>query len=279
VQVDHEGMTNNTMVFGDDGSISADLAWLWINSHSWPDWRLEVLTAVMPDHLVVRTEAPVPKEWSPMHPRQAFAEAQLDRVVHLTIDADPRLALISRPADLLVVGPRGPGLAKAMHLGSTVEWLLTRPPAPMLVARHGRRTRTAIVCHDGSVHAQAATDALCAMPWAGELEATVLTVEDGRTDVDAAVAMATRSLQAVGVCVDHFIARHGEPTLDLLAYLERHDSDLVVLGSKGLTGVRRLRIGSSARAIAHSTPHSVLLVCADHMTATAQQVTASRDEM
>jgi hypothetical protein len=201
-------MTNHTMVFGDDGSISADLAWLWINSHSWPDWRLEVLTAVMSDHFVVRTEAVAPHEWSPPHARHVFAEAQLDRVVQLTIDADPRLALSSRPADLLVVGPRGPGLAKAMHLGSTVEWLLIHPPAPTLIARHGRRTRSAIVCHDGSDHAQAATDALCTMPWAAELEATVLTVEDGRTDVEAAVAAATRSLQAAGASVDHFIARN-----------------------------------------------------------------------
>ena len=158
-----------------------------------------------------------------------------------------------------------------MHLGSTVEWLLTHPPAPMLVARHGRHTRTAIVCHDGSVHAQAATASLCKMPWAKELTATVLTVEDGRTDVEGAVATATQSLQAAGANVNHYIARNGEPTLDLLAYLERHDADLVVLGTKGLTGVRRLRIGSTAGVIAHAAPHSVLLVCADDPTEQATE--------
>lgn len=254
---------NKTMVFGDDGSVSADLAWLWINSHQWAGWRLEVLTAVKPNAPIVHDGPAVAREWSSPYGRRPFVEAGLDPVIQLTIDADPALALC-RPADLLVVGPRGPGLVKAMHLGSTVEWLMTRPPAPLLVARHGRRTRTAIVCHDGSIHAQAATAALCNMPWSNELSVTVLTVDDGRTDVDRAVAIATEPLEAAGMTVDHHIARRGEPTLDLLDHLERHDTDLVVLGTKGLTGVRRLRIGSTAAVIAHATPHSVLLVCADN---------------
>ena len=34
------------MVFGDDGSPGADSAWLWINSHDWPGWTIEVLIAL-----------------------------------------------------------------------------------------------------------------------------------------------------------------------------------------------------------------------------------------
>lgn len=34
------------MLFGDDGSTSADAAWLWVNSHDWPDWTIDVLRAV-----------------------------------------------------------------------------------------------------------------------------------------------------------------------------------------------------------------------------------------
>lgn len=255
-------MTNNTIVFGDDGSISADVAWLWINSHPWPNWRLEVVTAVVPAHLPVPPELASPREWTPPHPRCAFVETQFDEVTHLTVDADPRLAL-SKPADLLVVGPRGPGLVKAMHLGSTVEWLMTRPPAPMLVARHGRRTYSVIVCHDGSIHAQAATEALSRMPWAKDVTATIVSVDDGHTDVDQAVEQATGVLQPALGAVRHHVVRQGEPTLDLLRYLEQHDADVIVLGTQGLTGVKRLRVGSTAGVLAHATAHSVLLVCAD----------------
>lgn len=250
------------MVFGDDGSISADVAWLWINAHRWPLWRLEVLTAVMPDVHQASLGRAHAHGWTPPHPRVAFAESDLSDVVHLTIDADPRLALC-RPAQLLVVGSRGPGLAKALHIGSTMEWLMTHPPAPMLVARHGRPTTTAIVCHDGSVHAQAATEALARMPWADQVVVTVVSVEDGRVDTAAAVADATRTLQAAGVAVTSEILPNGEPTLELLTYLERHETDLVVLGTQGLTGVKRLRIGSTAGVLAHATAHSVLLACGE----------------
>ena len=34
-----------TLAFGDDGSPAADVCWLWINSHTWPGWRLEIITA------------------------------------------------------------------------------------------------------------------------------------------------------------------------------------------------------------------------------------------
>jgi nucleotide-binding universal stress UspA family protein len=257
-------MATRTMIFGDNGSVSADLAWLWINSQSWPAWRVEVITANLPDLVEVTAHRPDARPWSPPHPRIAFANAHLDEVVHLTIDMDPRLAL-SIPADLLVVGPRGPGLVKAMHLGSTVEWLMARPPAPMLIARHGWRTRSATVCHDGSPHAQAATEALSRMPWVGDLRVAVVSVDDGRTDVEHAVESATKTLETAGAEVSSQIVRNGEPTLDVLRYLEHHDSDLLVLGTQGLTGVRRLRIGSTAGVLAHATKQSVLLVCADEV--------------
>ncbi len=34
-----------TILFGDDGSQAADLAWMWINAQSWGDWGIDVLTA------------------------------------------------------------------------------------------------------------------------------------------------------------------------------------------------------------------------------------------
>jgi nucleotide-binding universal stress UspA family protein len=251
----------HTLVFGDDGSSGADLAWLWVNSHRWPGWRLDVVTAVPATHPGGSCQAGQAVEWEPPSPRSAFAEAQLDRVVHLRVDGDPRVALL-RPADLLVVGRRGPGLAKALHLGSTVEWLMTRPPAPMVIARHGRRTRAITVCHDGSCHASAAVEAICALPWADEVSVTVLTVEDGRVDADAAVDQAMLRLASAGIAAEAKVLR-GEPTLELLRHLETCSSDVVALGTQGLTGLRRARVGSTAGVLAHATDKSVLLVC-DH---------------
>lgn len=254
-------MTHRSMVFGDDGSMSADLAWLWINSHRWPQWRVEIVTAVMPAYVRACGERGDLHRWEPDNPRRPFVEAQIEDAVHLTGDLDPRLAL-SRSADLLVIGARGPGLAKAMHLGSTAEWLMTHPPAPMVVVRHGRPSRTAVICHDGSPHARSATDTVCALPWVDQLSVTLVVVDDGRTDVEWAVDSASRSLVSVGADV-HQTILHGEPTHQLLHYLEQNTPDLLVLGTRGLTGIKRFRVGSTAGVLAHTTRGSVLLACDD----------------
>jgi nucleotide-binding universal stress UspA family protein len=247
------------MVFGDDGSPTADLAWLWINSHAWPDWRLEVVHATDPVVVTASAFRPQPRPWRPAHPRQMFAEAQLDEIELLTVDEDPRVALL-RPADLLVVGPRGRGFLKAMHVGSTAEWLMTSPSTPMIVVRHGRPTRTVVVCHDGSANACAATRALSRMPWAPGLTVTVVVVDDGRADADAAIEHATSTLGGTGATV-RSLTLHGDPIDQLLRHLGQHEPDLVVLGSSSLTGVQRLALESPANVVAHSTHHSILLAC------------------
>lgn len=250
-------MPARKLLFGDDESPSADLAWLWINCHSWPNWRVKVIHAVDPGPVKVSSARPEPHRWEPSNPRRAFAEAGLDDVELLTVDEDPRLALI-RPADLLVIGPRGKGVLKAMHVGSTAEWLITCPPSPLVVVRHGRRTRTAVVCNDGSPNAAAATEALSRLPWAGQLAVTVVAVEDGRADVDGGIDNALATLGKAGV-VARQVVLHGEPIDELLHYLDDRQPDLVVLGASSLTGVQRLAIESPANVVAHSTQHTVLL--------------------
>ena len=252
-------VARRTMVFGDDGSPSADLAWLWINSHAWPEWRLEVMHATDPEVIKASVQRPEPRPWRPANPRRAFTEADLEEVELLIVDEDPRVALV-RPADLLVIGPRGRGILKAMHVGSTAEWLMTSPPLPLVVARHGRPTKSVVVCHDGSANACAATNALSRMPWVSKLIVTVVAVNDGRADVDGGIEFATRSLQRVGAKVHNRILR-GEPTDELLRYLEQHEPDLVVLGTSSLTGIQRLALDSPANVVAHATHHSILLAC------------------
>src|SRR4051812_6576525 len=108
-------MNTRTMIFGDDGSPSADLAWLWINTHAWPGWRLELVHATDPGPVSVSPHEPQIRRWAPPNPRWAFAEAGFETLDHLTIDTDPRIALLRR-ADLVVIGPRGRGLLKALHV-------------------------------------------------------------------------------------------------------------------------------------------------------------------
>jgi nucleotide-binding universal stress UspA family protein len=250
-----------TLVFGDDGSPAADVAWLFVNSHRWPGWRLEVVTAYMPEIPGVPRPGSDSQlhPWDPPQPRTAFSEAQFDEVVALTADADPRLVL-SRESDLLVIGPRGPGLLKSLHLGSTADWLLLHPPAPLLIARHGHTVRTVVVCADGSPHADRVASVLADLPWAEQLRITILAVDDGRIDVDTATGTSRDRLQAAGAAVDVCV-HNGKPTAVIHRHLLDAAPDLVALGTRGLTGLRHLRLGSTASAVARTATCSVLVAC------------------
>jgi nucleotide-binding universal stress UspA family protein len=250
-----------TLVFGDDSSPAADVAWLFITSHRWSGWRVEVVAVHVPDvpgAVVAREDAEL-HAWDPPQPRTAFREAQFSEVVALTAEADARLVL-SRPSDLLVIGPRGPGLLKALHLGSTADWLLLHPPAPLLIARHGHSVRDVVVCSDGSAHAQKACGVLAGLPWANQLAATILVVDDGRIDVERAGTGARDALEAACATVDLRVDR-GKPTTVIHQHLAEVSPDLVALGTRGLTGLRHLRLGSTASAIARAAGCSVLVAC------------------
>lgn len=252
-----------TLTFGDDGSPASDVAWLFVNSHRWPGWRLEVVTADPPEipGVLLPREVSDLHVWSPAQPRTAFVEAGFADVVQLTARADPRIAL-SRACDLLVIGPRGPGLLKALHLGSTADWLLVHPPAPLLIARHGRPVKTVVVCADGSPHADKVVDVLAGLPWANELAVTILAVDDHRIAVDAAISGPRARLEVVGAVVDVTVLT-GAPTEAIHDHLIDVRPDLVALGTRGLTGLRHLRLGSTASAIARTATCSVLVACDD----------------
>ncbi len=233
--------------FGDDGSRAADVAWLWINSHRWPGWDLETVCAIEPEGAVPRQRLP-------------FSEAGWGSSQTVVSDDDPRLAL-SATSDLLVVGDRGRVPAMAACLGSTTEWLLVRPPAPMVIVRHGRRTESVLLCTDGSASATLAVRTLAAMPWISGLEVMVVGVVDGCTAAEEAVHRATTLLSVAGAAVRQRVL-HGDAT-DLLADLAHETPhDLLVAGTRGLTGIERLRLGSTAARITHTSPASVLLACA-----------------
>lgn len=248
-----------TLVFGDDSSPTADIAWLLVNSHAWPGWRLEIVAAHVPDDGLPAAGESDLRPWNPPVPRHTFAEAGFDEVVNLTTAADPRLAL-SRGADLVVVGPRGPGLLKSLHIGSTADWLLLHPPAPLLIARHGQPVHRVVLCTDGSPHSDRVTDALVALPWAQQLDVTVLTVDDGRTDVESATFSAAHRLEVAGASVN-VVVEAGQPTPTIGEFVDRAAPDLVAMGTLGLTGLRHLRLGSTAGAIARAASCSVLVAC------------------
>lgn len=263
-------MSTPRLVVGDDGSAAADVVWLWVNNHTWPGWTISVVTARRPE-----VWTPLPAErtslhrWEPPAPRVLLSADPTTRVEHLTAEADPRIVLDTiEDATLLAIGPHGKG-DLPLHLGSTAEWLLHRPALPLAVVRSARPVRRVLLCTDGSAHARRAAATLAALPWIASTVVTVLAVRTGRDDVDRGLAEAVDILRAAGVEPnplliegEHVPTGRGDVRALILGEVAATDADLVALGTAGLSGLRRAVLGSTASAVVHNAPCSVLVAYA-----------------
>ncbi len=247
-----------TLAFGDDRSAEADICWDWIVSHRWEGWGLEVVTAEPPGdmHPVPPGEAKL-HPWDPPSPRAA-ADIGFVSVEHLRAEIDPRVALIARPWDLVAIGPRGSGLLKRLHLGSTADWLLREPTSPLVIAHRPGRVDQVLFAADGSPHARRALECLVSLPWMVRATVHVVSVDDGHVDPDEATSEVERRLAQAGVGSRRVI-RRGKPARVILEECDAKNPDLVVMGARGIAGLKRLMIGSTTAAVAGGTDHSLLV--------------------
>ncbi|MEX1271690.1 MAG: universal stress protein [Acidimicrobiia bacterium] len=248
------------LVFGDDGKPSSDRAWRWITAHPWPGWTVDVVTADTDASHIEWGTPTRPTPWTPPWERDS---TNFDGVPirFLTAASDPRALLADAGADLMVVGIKPARQLSAALTGSTTEWLLAHPPSPLAIVRRTDPVARVLVCVDGSPHASRALEAFASLPLASLAAVTVLAVDDGRTDTSA-TDDATRSLD--GRVAEVTASRtSGTPTEEILGAIETSRADLVVLGTRGLTGWKRLRLGSTASAVVRSTTSDSLVACVD----------------
>lgn len=249
---------SRTLAFGDDRSAEADTCWQWITSHRWDGWRLEVVTAKpRRDMRPVGADEAELHPWQPDEPRDA-GELGFIEVENLRAELDPRVALIARSWDLLAIGPRGSGLLKTVHLGSTADWLLRDPTSPLVIARRPGPVASVLFAADGSPHARRALDALVALPWTGGVTVSVVAVDDGHIDAQAAIDEAIDLLSESDAAIETSIVE-GRPAKVLLDRISEAQPDMVVMGVRGVSSIRRLVVGSTTASIAGSTDRTLLV--------------------
>lgn len=250
------------LAFGDDRSNEADVCWSWIQGQRWDGWRLEIVTAEPhPDMAPVDPEEAVLHPWEPDDPRTPAGGGFVD-MEHLRADIDPRVALISRSWDLVAIGPRGEGILKGLHLGSTADWLLREPTSPLVIARQPERVHSVLFAADGSAHARRALGTLMKLPWVTDMSVRVVTVEDGQVDTTPAQEEATSALSEAGAQVAGDVLR-GNAKKAILDEIEKFAPDMVVMGARGIKGVKRLVVGSTTAAVANSTDRTLLIAHAE----------------
>ncbi len=248
----------HVLVLGDDQSVSSGIAWEWVQAQAWPGWRLDVITAA-PQETREWGQPPTLTPWVPEN-REVNDAAGFAEVRFLRAPADPRVLLADVAADLLVVGLHHQSAVSGLWIGSTAEWLLQHPPSPLALIRRPLPMRRVLVGADGSEHASAAMRAFAGLPGADGTHVEILVVDDGRVNVDAAVQ---RAHTALGTDITaEVVVERGHPTNLLLEQAAEHGADLVVVGTRGLTGWRRLRLGSTAAAAIRSMTASALVASA-----------------
>lgn len=201
----------------------------------------------------------------------------------------PATAIVDRargmPADLIVVGRRGLGTIESMLLGSVSAEVVDHAPGPVLVAR-GSKTRRVVLGWDGSSSATRAADLLRTWPIFAGSAVRVVSVADievpwwtgfpeaGSPEmmpmyVDAANASRKQhdelaremaaQLQAAGMTAEAD-RRDGDAATEILAAAGAFEADVIVIGTRGRTGLTQIVLGSVARNVLQHATCSVLVV-------------------
>jgi nucleotide-binding universal stress UspA family protein len=198
-------------------------------------------------------------------------------------DDEPHVAIVKRAeawdAHLVVVGHRGgTGLSRIL-LGSVAERVARLAHCPVLVVRPKRGSKRIVAGTDFSDPALPAVKAACdeARRIGGQvtlvhsIELAALPVEGfgptgagaWTTALDQLDAEATRRLKEIvktcGVRGEHRLT-HERPAAALIRIAEVCEADLLVVGTRGRTGITRVLLGSVAEAVVRTAGCSVLVV-------------------
>jgi nucleotide-binding universal stress UspA family protein len=249
-----------TVLVGIDGSVeSLEAAWQ-AAVLAQPGAPLTLVAAWNPAPPVVATMPAQPTFAADEHAlEQAAAEAvraaksQFPSAVTRVLRGFPAHVLLDEAraidATLVAVGTHGRGRAEGIVIGSTATELVHTAPCSVLVARaHGTRyPRRVAVGVDGSpASARAFAAARHVAERFGAELAVVVAEGDDLLDLGAVTAIAGEGF--------HVISEEPVPVLKAAAA----DSDLLVVGSRGLRGVRAL--GSVSERVAHGASCSTLVV-------------------
>jgi nucleotide-binding universal stress UspA family protein len=282
-----------------DASEQAERAQRLVASVRWPDpTRIEVL--YVDQALTAELDLPVAKYASLQERVRQRIDAHLARTKSALAgsgrDVETGL-LLGRPAgvivdearriaaDVVVMGTHGHGAVASAFLGSVSAEVVDHAPCPVLVARKATLTKV-VLATDGSSGARQAEDLVASWPFLAALPVRVVSVASMTPSLAALDPTGTGMIpaeayqrmiddvraeheQAAKESVKRLVARHVEATAvvregyspnEIVRDAANNGADLIVIGSRGRTGLTRLLLGSVARSVLFQAPCSVLVV-------------------
>ncbi|GJL67018.1 MAG: universal stress protein [Nitrospirales bacterium] len=201
----------------------------------------------------------------------------------------------TKGVDLVVLGTRSYSKVTGLVLGSVSQWVLQEAPCSVLIARnHPRkklndRTIKLLLATDGSSDAQAAIDFVNALELPPLSQITVLHVIKKQVyETELALRMTRKdeaefaklaeelfkargregakllkdtrkALSSHNVHVDEQLV-YGKAETEILKSARNMKADLIVVGSRGLSGLKRMFLGSVSNKIVHHAGCSVAVI-------------------
>lgn len=175
--------------------------------------------------------------------------------------------------DLIVLGTRPLSGWKRLQIGSVANAVTAKANQPVLLVKQAPQVPTGmplwhriLVATGGSAWSNAALDYALALAKTQQLDVCGLYVSNQRPrrgdgfDAKGEYVMAEAKAKAAAAGV-HFeaVLATGDVTKAILATATDQQCDAMVLGSRGLTGWKRLMVGSTANAVVAKAPLPVLI--------------------
>jgi nucleotide-binding universal stress UspA family protein len=186
---------------------------------------------------------------------------------------------------MIVIGARGQSPTKRLLLGSVSQKVARHAPCSVLVTRPSPslhlsdRPLRILVGYDGSGPARQAVDLFSRFHWGEHVEITLLNVvtliknygfetyqksqpiwDESRQQAKQAAEQAVAQLKGATTKVRAEVHEAESVADEILASAERLDSDLIVLGHRGLNAIQRFLLGSTSEGVLRHAPCSVWIV-------------------
>ena len=190
------------------------------------------------------------------------------------------------PADLVVVGARGLGGVRRFLLGSVSHTVARHVHCPVLVVKgRPRELGSVLIATDGSESANEAIGFFLSLPLGKKVRVRLLSAVEAASYPTSAPGLIRSQLKAMIAQLERERRAHVEKVLDraaqelmgkltrvtrsmptghpadeIVAAAANFDADLVVVGARGLGGMKRLLLGSVSERVLRDARCPVLIV-------------------
>ena len=180
-------------------------------------------------------------------------------------------------ADIVVVGSRGLSGMHIFLLGSVSQKMIEYAPCSVLVVKQPKKSKPAaikkvLLATDGSEYAYAAAMLLSTFKFQTDVEIILLNVRNhpswsARSEEleQMRLAYAEHAITSTLDCLTSeaktsVVVREGDPSEQIISTASEMSADLIVVGSRGLSGVKRFLLGSVSQRVCYHSDKPVIVV-------------------